>query len=218
MEGLQQSQAVTILEGMGQPARFSFDITRMLRLVNVRAKAQSLLRCHFYLDHILTGMLEDHSVNTGYIGSSQNTFFNRLQIAHAMGLVPKALLAPIRKVMVLRDDMARSLQFSVTARDFAELRKTIPEPSLAYAVEQFCTRQGKPAETLGFGNLMAALVMSFDAIRQANQPALRPGRGCEIALAVEDMRRRVPDLLGVWGKTPAQRSASVVPLRRPQAS
>lgn len=188
MDALQQPKAAA--------PGFTIDVAPMLRLVNVRGKWHSLFRAHLYLDHLLSGMLEDRSTHGGYIQASQNTLFNRVQLAFGLGLLPRPMLAPLRRIIALHDDMARSLEMTISAREIAALRAMMPAECAGIAAAH-----GVAGGAAALGPCLAALVLTLDAIRQANGTKAR-------AMAPVEMGSLL---------MPRATGAQVVPMRRAAA-
>ncbi|PZW50788.1 hypothetical protein C8P66_1011 [Humitalea rosea] len=189
MDALQQPKA--------SAPGFTIDTAQMLRLVNVRGKWHSLFRAHLYLDHLVSGMLEDRCAHTDYVQASQNTLFNRVQLAFGLGLLPRPMLAPVRRVIALHDDMARSLEMTISAREIAALRAMMPAECMGIAAAHGV------AGGAALGQCLAALVLTLDAIREANRGAGRAVVGVEMSMALAVLRPQVPEHPG----------ARVVPIR-----
>ncbi len=105
---------------------FSFQVEKMAGRINDGEPWQVVIQAHLYLDHVITATLIDALVRPDAIEPRKLAFSQKLDLVHAMGLLPSPMIHAIRYVNTLRNSIAHRLDFEVTPAEREKLRSVCP--------------------------------------------------------------------------------------------
>lgn len=140
---------------------FSFEFARLEPRVKLSDRWQAAIQAHLYLDHILTQMLLEALVSPEAINLKRMSFVQKLDLVEAMGLLSTELIAPVRVLNGMRNNIAHELDGEILDRHVLDLANAMPK-STRDAIHGTPT----PPSQLAFGDLLYFLVVQVDILRQ----------------------------------------------------
>jgi len=157
---------------------FSFDEERFKARISVGDKWQQLLQAHLYYDHVITQMLVDALVNPDAINASRMSFFQKLQLINALGLLPADLLSSVEFIHGLRNKIAHDLSFEISEKDVRDLVNCTPKNLR----EIMATDKDRETGPLRFFELLRIILLQIEVIRQQHAFARLSSHKAEIRL------------------------------------
>ncbi|ERP95724.1 hypothetical protein Q669_29590 [Labrenzia sp. C1B10] len=118
-------------------ARWSFDHDGFVVRLKEGGRWQQLMVTHVYLEHVIDELLREAIAFPDEISFSRMPFSQRVSLSRALDLLPSDLVAAIRRVSKMRNEVAHNLIFEIeddAVKDLenctpVELRKAIKEDS-----------------------------------------------------------------------------------------
>ena len=137
---------------------------------------------HLYLEHIFDVLLREALPNPEAIELKRMGFAQRIDLVLALDLLPQELVETVRALGRLRNRSAHDLDFEITDKEVADLRNITPKP-LRDAVQ---AEEGRPPSPLSFFEIIYALAIQVDVIRQEHAASRDLSRKAQIRCPIPD--------------------------------
>ncbi|PHA61734.1 hypothetical protein [Bacillus wiedmannii] len=88
---------------------------------------QVILRGHLYLENEIERLLRFVLVEPDFILTERFMFMNKVNLAFALGLIPKDRIAGYKKINKIRNEYAHKLDFEITEKDASDILSVLPK-------------------------------------------------------------------------------------------
>lgn len=108
-------------------AEFCFDCDDFSAKIRTGERWQKLIQCHLYLEHVVDHLLRDAIPYPEEVLFSRMAFRQRLDLARALDLLPSDLVAAIRHITKMRNNVAHNLSFEIDDQKVKDLENCTPK-------------------------------------------------------------------------------------------
>lgn len=141
---------------------FSFEEERFKARISVGNTWQQLLQAHLYYDHVITQVLLDELANPDAINTSRMSFYQKLQLIRALGLLPAEMLSCVEFINGLRNKIAHDLSFEISEKDERDLFNCTPK----YLRDIMASDEDRDPGPLRLWELLLIVLLHIEVIRQ----------------------------------------------------
>lgn len=140
----------------------SFDLERLVGRLKGE-QWQQVLQAHLYFDHVITALLVEELKNPDAIDLKRMGFAHKLQLVHALGLMPPDLVPVVSVVNKIRNRLAHDLEASIGQDEVAQLKNSLPK----WFKNQVMSQSELDAPE-ALRNIMVFVLTAMDSARQKN--------------------------------------------------
>jgi len=158
--------------------KWSFAYDKFIADIRIGERWQQLVLSQIYLEHIVAHILREAIPFPDEISFSRMPFGPRLDLARALDLLPYDIVAAIRNISKLRNQVAHNLSFEIDDSQVRNLGNCTPT-NMRQAIFEDKARQPGAAQLF---ELLEAIVVMSDIYRQRNMAARLLARKSEIRL------------------------------------
>lgn len=111
---------------MEQTGVMSFDLDRLVARLKGE-QWQQVLQAHLYFDHVITVLLTEELKNPNAIDVKRMGFAQKLQLVHALALMPGDMVPVVSHVNKIRNRLAHDLEAKIGNDEIAQLKSALPK-------------------------------------------------------------------------------------------
>lgn len=140
---------------------FCFDEAEFFRRMPLGERWQQLIQSHLYLEHIIDRLLREAIRYPEEVSFSRMPFRQRVDLASALGLLPRDLVNAIRKLSKMRNNVAHAVCFEVSDADELDLKNCTPK-----WLKERMTKEPRLDREIPLWELLRVIVLQTEIIRQ----------------------------------------------------
>jgi hypothetical protein len=157
---------------------FCFDLEDFSSKMKNGERWQQLIQCHLYFEHVIDHLLRDALKSPEAITLSGMGFSQRLDLVQAMDILPKNLIAPIRLIVKMRNNVAHNLAFEIDDQKINDLKNCVPK-TLRKAI---FLESGSVQDHIEFSEILRVILFTIEINRQSLNADRILARKAEIRL------------------------------------
>lgn len=142
-------------------AVMSFDIDQLVSRLKGEPW-QQMLQGHLYFDHVITLLLTEELKNPNAIDVKRMGFAQKLQLVHAIGLIPDDMAPVATVVNKIRNGLAHDLEAKIGHKEIGWLKNALPKALKKEASED----EGN--EEHWIRAVLVYSLVALDSVRQRN--------------------------------------------------